>query len=87
VRAHRRTLAETHIHETLRGSLFDPAYGAQSLRTPSRVAIGEALDALLQTRPPIATLEALDELIDALHRRTLEVRAGEREDEEPGGAP
>lgn len=70
----RRTLAETHIHETLRGSLFDPAYGAQSQRTPEAIAIGEALDEVIQTRPPIATLEALDNLLAALHRRAVVLR-------------
>ena len=73
-RLSRRIIAELHIHETLRDSLFDPAYGAQSFRTPARIAIGEALDRVLHTHPSIATLNALDDLLDALHRRAKEIR-------------
>jgi hypothetical protein len=75
MRVKRRSIAEIHIWETLRGSLFDPAYGAQSARTPGRERVGQAVDAVLATRPSIATLEALDELLEAVNARANEIRS------------
>ena len=70
----RRTIHESHIWETIRGSSLDPAYGAQSARTAGQERVGTALCALLETRPTMKTLDALDELLEAIKARVRELR-------------
>ena len=74
--AKRRTTAETHIREGIRGSVLDPTYGAESARTAGQERLGAALSAVLDTEPSLRTLDALDELLEALKQCVREVREG-----------